>query len=230
MRLCLILLLMVIAWPLTAQAQLQVNDIRLGQHPDKTRIVFDLNKASDFRAFTLGSPYRLVVDLPRFYWRADKANLPSGMIKALRHSAHDMSTHRIVFDLARPVNVSSAFVLPASAGKANRLVLDIVPVSAAEFVRTQGQSFGTMAADLRTAKVPERARATPQAVAPKKQTRKPVIVIDPGHGGQDPGATTGRTYEKHVALGLSKLLKRQLEARGKYKVIMTRENEFYQVA
>lgn len=220
----------------TASYALSVNDIRFGTHPEKTRLVFDLSQSTDFRAFVLSDPYRLVIDLPSFDWRVKTLpqNSKAG-ISGVRHGNLEAGISRIVFDLNRAINVESAFVLPAGSGKPNRLVIDITNASAAEFAKNKGKSFGTLELGKSYLKKPISKPRTASlgnnvpspSVKPRTQ-KKPLVIIDAGHGGVDPGAIGANgVYEKHVALALAKELKQQLLNTGQYRVKMTRETDVF---
>jgi len=213
-----------------AQA-LEVDQVRFGVHPGKTRLVLDLSDVSDYRVFTLSEPYRLVIDLPHFDWRAGQFNAAMGSkaVKDMRHGHLKPGISRIVFDLNGPIDLRSAFVLPAQVGKPDRLVIDYAPSDAATFAAQKGKILGTLEASTASTSASGESRtasAVTPAAKPAQKTRKPLIIIDPGHGGVDPGAVGARkTHEKNVVLALAKELKKQLAATGKYRVMMTREDD-----
>lgn len=200
----LLITIMTLSFTLTGmQAHaLSVDNVRVGTHPDKTRIVFDLSNVSDFRTFTLADPYRLVVDLPSFDWQASPLNNDAGMgITGLRHGNLEAGISRIVFDLDKPISIQGAFALPEQGEKPNRLVVDVSHVSHDAFMRSKGQSFGTLTLSPvnlashtsgytnRTASGKSSAAfIPPQPHSKPRMGKKPLIVIDPGHGGVDPGA------------------------------------------
>ncbi len=219
---------------------LDISDVRFGVHPDKTRLVLDLSQTSDFRAFVLPDPYRLVIDLPSFKWNAGAINRPAGTnITAVRHGNLKPGISRIVFDLDTPVSVRSAFTLPKQSAKPDRLVIDYTQVSAAVFTREKNKIYGTLnktSAALANSRpvtaTPEQRTAslsaTPPPPKPPSKRKKPLIVIDPGHGGVDPGAVgAGKILEKNIVLALGKELKKQLEATGRYRVMLTRETDSF---
>lgn len=232
---------------------LSIDAARLGAHPDKTRLVFDLSNSADFRVFTLDGPYRLVVDLPVFEWRAGAlANTPQSGIKGLRHGHLEAGISRIVFDMDAPLSVRSAFVLPQQDGKPHRLVVDLVRSDHAAFMQSKHQIFGNLEASGGILATPAITRAhSDQAQAytnarmpvperkPALQPReygqappvagsKPLIVLDPGHGGVDPGAIGANgVHEKNVVLSLARALKRDLENSGRYRVMLTRDNDVF---
>jgi N-acetylmuramoyl-L-alanine amidase len=228
----------------SAQA-LEVQNMRVGQHPGKTRLVLDLSTLKDFRAFTLSDPYRVVIDMPTFTWPGTPSSDKASGIQSVRHGPLSSSISRIVLDMDAPVALQSVFALPANQGKPDRLVVDFAKVSLTEFAKTRGTIFGTLEASLdeknATAQSPRPASPAPQTTAslntnaipaapekpaaPAAPLRKPVIILDPGHGGVDPGAVSGRTHEKNITLALGRALKDELERTGKFQVYMTRNSD-----
>jgi N-acetylmuramoyl-L-alanine amidase len=204
---------------------LTVQDVRFGHYPDKTRLVIDLDRPAQFRSFVLPNPYRMVIDLPAFSWNGQSIyNEKAAGITAVRHGNLKPGISRIVFDLNRPVAIHSAFTLPAASGKPNRLVIDFANTSASGFAAAQNQILGNLNVD----NVQQLSAAAPPPRPPQQTKQKPLIIIDPGHGGVDPGAIGANgVFEKHVALALSKELKKQLEASGKYRVKMTRNDDTF---
>lgn len=202
-----------------------IDNVRFGVHPEKTRMVLDLSEMEDFRAFTLSDPYRLVIDLPSFEWRAGTVDRPENSgVKAVRHGNLQDGISRIVFDIDGPIIVESAFGLPATQEKPNRLVIDFKQTSQSAFAQSKGKIHGPLAVNAKTSR-PSPAK-TSAAPTPARKIQKPLIVIDPGHGGVDPGAIgANKVFEKNVVLALGKELKKQLEATGKYRVLMTREDD-----
>lgn len=212
---------------------LSVDRLRLGVHPDKTRLVLDMSAPGDFRVFVLSDPYRMVIDLPEFEWRAPPVEgaAPAG-IRGVRYGKFQPGISRIIFELGKPAAVRSAFIMPRGEGKPDRLVIDFAPVSAPVFNREKNKVLGTLGADNRSPRgEPAYRDASLNAAAPpapQQKTKKPVIVIDPGHGGVDPGATgVNDIFEKNVTLALGRELKKQLEESGQYRVLMTRDSDVF---
>ena len=222
---CVFSILIVIGFASPGHA-LDLNAVRFGLHDNKTRLVLDLDRNTDFRAFVLGDPYRMVVDLPDFEWKAGDVQSPqSAGVKATRHGNLKPGISRIVFDMNRPVSIQKAFTLPANGQKPARLVIDFANVSPSIFKQAQNNIHGSLNVDAVQSNLA--AKATPPPAPPKK-TKKPLVIIDPGHGGVDPGAVGANgVYEKTVALKLAKELKKQLEKSGQYRVKMTRETDIF---
>ena len=210
-----------------AQSLLTIQNIRFGEHPDKNRLVVELNRISDFRTFILESPDRLVIDLPSFSWVPENIqNTKSSFIKGVRHGTLQPGISRIVMDLDRKTEIYNAYVLRADQGRPNRLVIDYGLRRSAQGI---AKRYGTLSfaenpvkpivSDLqKTAQTP--------AIKPKSKKKKQTIIIDPGHGGVDPGAVgKGKIYEKHITLSIAKNLRNTLEDTGRYKVIMTRRDD-----
>ena len=186
---------------------LEVNGVRVGQHTDKTRIVIDVDAPANFKTFTLENPSRLVIDMPKFDWQANNTiqQEKKSLVASVRHGNLDSDTSRIVFDMKDNVNIIKSFSLEGGAKKSNRIVIDVRAAGAEE--------------------IAENKTPAPVKPAPVRPQQKRIIVIDPGHGGKDPGAVRGKIYEKNVVLQISKKLKAKLEASGEYKVYLTRSDD-----
>jgi len=193
--------------------------VRLGGDDSDTRFVMDLSSKIDLHAFTLADPYRVVIDIPEVIFRLPpKAGEDGrGLIKAFRFGLMMEGGSRIVFDVTQPVRVK-AFVMNPADGDPARLVLDLVPTDRQTFMRNMAVED-----KLLTASTP----SEPQPTAAKGDNR-PLIVLDPGHGGIDTGAIapTGQ-MEKDIVLDFAKRLRALLEKSGKYRVIMTRTDDTY---
>ena len=216
--------------PLKAFA-LDVQSVRFGIHDSKTRLVLDLSEKADFRAFMLDQPYRMVVDLPTFNWKAGDVRGPdSAGVKATRHGNLKPGISRIVFDMNRAVSIQKAFVLPANSAAPPRLVIDFANIAPSLFAQTKNKIHGKLevnTAKIGTVKTPQNVQNTQNNTpVPPRKHQKPLIVIDPGHGGVDPGAIGHHGLkERNIVLKLSQNLKMKLEADGQYRVKMTREGD-----
>ncbi|HVZ50675.1 MAG TPA: N-acetylmuramoyl-L-alanine amidase [Pseudolabrys sp.] len=193
---------------------------RIGGDDKATRFVIDLSQKIDLAAFTLADPYRVVIDLPQVVFKlpADVGEQGRGLIKGFRYGLIMQGGSRIVIDTKGPVRVDKAFALPANNGMPARLVVDLSPTDRASFLRT-----------ISLANHPARTpTSTTSAPAKDDGDTRPMIVLDPGHGGIDNG-TKGKngTLEKDVVLAFAQVLRDKLAASGKYRVSMTRSDDTF---
>jgi N-acetylmuramoyl-L-alanine amidase len=228
-------------------------DLRVGVNGERTRLVIDLSSKVEFNVFTLSDPYRVVVDSTEVDWRLpSEAGQRGGLIEAVRYGLLQPGTSRLVVDLKQPAKVGNSFVMPPSEGKAYRLVFDLVPVDHASFMAAARIGETPAAASASRAESKSEIRVAPQTVPqaatpganpgpkmagiapPGMPGRKPdrakrkVIVIDPGHGGVDPGALApSGAYEKDITLAAAKDFKRRLDATKRYDVYLTRDSDVF---
>ena len=205
----------------TVEQEVVASDLRIGGDDKQTRFVVDLNRKIDFAAFTLADPYRVVVDLPQVNFKLPaKAGTQSrGLIKAFRYGLIMQGGSRIVLDAKGPVRIEKAFVLDAAEGQPARLVLDLAAIDRAAFMRNI--SLQTRPAHNTGAKPSE-----PSVKA--DGDARPLIVVDPGHGGIDNGTKgSGGELEKDIVLAFSQALREKLESGGKYRVAMTRVDDSF---
>jgi len=196
--------------------------VRLGGDETRTRFVLDLTRKVDVRPFTLSDPYRVVVDLPQvtFQLPPGVGDHGRGVVKAFRFGVVMPGGSRIVLDLTRPVRVEKAFVLDPAEGQPARLVLDLAAVDRDSFLRAA-------AVDNRLPRTSEAVRKQDRDT-PATRDPRPLIVLDPGHGGIDEGAH-GRNgeLEKALVLDFALMLRDKLEQTGRYRVVMTRTDDSF---
>lgn len=205
--------------------QAVVNEIRVAQHNDHTRLVIDLSESVQVEVFTLADPYRVVIDLPDVGWRIDPAAAKQtvGLMKGFRYGQFRPGRSRMVIDLNGPAALANKFLLPPEGKRRYRLVLDLVPTDRTSYLKTAGWP--------ETAKPqepPEVAEPVVEAEVARARNRKRLIVVDAGHGGVDPGATgVSGVQEKDLVLAVSGAVRDALEQTGRYKVVMTRESDIF---
>jgi N-acetylmuramoyl-L-alanine amidase len=208
-------------------------DARLGGDESQTRFVMDLSRKIDLHAFTLADPYRVVIDLPQVTFQLPPKTGESGrgLVKAFRFGLVMPGGSRLVFDLAKPARIDKAFAIDPADGAPARLVLDLASTDRESFLRR-------VALDAKDAKNdPKRTLAEPPAAAAANPSEasgdlRPLVVLDPGHGGIDNGtkAPSGE-LEKDIVLDFAQRLRQRLEKTGKLHVVMTRSDDtFVQLA
>ena len=207
--------------PITgALAAPSVIGVRAGEQADATRFVMDLSAAVGFEVFVLDRPYRIVVDFPVLEWEVPVTPIVrQGLIDGFRFGLFDRATSRLVLDVNKPVEIRRTFVLPPSGSSSYRFVIDLAEVAADKFKRVD-------AVKAQPAGLSPLVKLTVPAEAKSEGPR--VVILDPGHGGIDPG-TIGRrgAFEKTVTLAIAKKTRRALEATGRYQVFLTREEDVF---
>lgn len=214
-----------------ATAATSASAIRIGEHPDKTRIVIDLNAGVKHKVYRLADPYRIVVDLPEIDWARTKKGrlLKDGIIRGLRYGRFRPGESRIVFDLSGPAKVDKAFMIAPRNNKGYRLVIDLKRQSRAAFLASLKLRTPQRKPPSKKTKMRDKGRAALVSPTPQSRPKKGEkfsIVIDPGHGGIDPGAIgVNGTYEKNITLAFARQLQRVLQSTGRYTVHLTRRDD-----
>lgn len=188
----------------------EVDAVRLWRAPDHTRIVLDLSDAATFNTLTLENPNRLVLDLLDTRLNTALSTLPLAEtpIARVRAGIRQGINLRLVFDLTAQVT-ASAFLLPPNESTGHRVVVDLFDVDNA-------------VADVASNRAPVLSVDTLDA------RRDIVIAIDPGHGGEDPGASgPGELREKAVVLQIARRLEAQLAKIPGFKPVLIRTGDYY---
>lgn len=201
----------------SAGAPAVAREARVAGDETRTRFIMDLSAPVEFAVSTLSDPYRVVIDLPQvsFELPPTAGQDGRGLITAWRFGMFAAGKSRIVLDASGPVAVDKSFVLPPVSDQPARLVLDLVGTSRETFLETA------------QAPAPLASRKGDKLTAVRRRD-KPLIVLDPGHGGIDTGARgTSGTLEKAVVLDFARLLRDKLVASGRYEVHMTRDDDVF---
>jgi N-acetylmuramoyl-L-alanine amidase len=208
-----------------------------GNH-QRTRFLIGLPKAASFEVFSLTAPNRVVIEVEETKLRlpVQPAGSPVGLVKSFRAGESGPSKTRVILEVTEPVIVSATSVEKTADGKSQQLVVEIMPAASvttasidaarvrpAKALAMEPPPFALGAAGLQP---PLPRPAVPPAVLAEK-TFKPIIVIDPGHGGHDSGAEKNGAVEKDIVLAFGKILANKLKASGHYKVLMTRDTDVF---
>lgn len=203
-----------------------------------TRITLESSQKVKFKSFTLEKPHRLVVDVEDVSMNDTLINLGKKVQKSdpyvsnIRIGQKDSNTVRIVLDLKVPT-LPQVFLLNPVANFKHRMVIDIYPAFAAEddpilaLLNGRNKEKAIDSANKNSKNPKSTDTSTPKSHDPFKQNRRPVIMVDAGHGGEDPGAISPRGLrEKDVVLTIARLTKTKLESMG-YIVKMTRNEDVF---
>lgn len=179
----------------------EVEGLRVWSGPESTRVVLDLSGPAQHRLMTLESPERIVVDLPATsLGRQLELPEPKGYVSNVRTGERPDGALRVVLDLTRDAQPKTFFLEP-NGRYGHRLVVDLFPPDGAPAVRR---------------------------VARDSQGRDLVVVIDAGHGGNDPGAIgASGVREKEVVLDIAERLAARLEKEPGIRPVMTRTRDRY---
>jgi len=208
-----------------AAAQADVVATRIWPARDYTRVTFESRDELKYALFAIKDPGRLVLDLdgvdagPVLNELQDKVAAGDPYIASLRVARNRPGVTRVVLDLKAEVK-PQVFTLKPIADYGHRLVLDLYPVVApdplAALLELDGKIIGG---------VPEQARAKG---AKPKVARLATIVIDAGHGGEDPGARGRRgSHEKNITLMIARRLKGLIDAEPEMRAVLTRDGDYY---
>jgi len=192
--------------PVVAAQQVKVNQIRAWPAPDQTRVVFDLSGPLRHTLFMLKNPDRVVIDLRNTRLEADIPKLKGRerLLSRIRAGTRSQGSLRVVFDLREGVRPRS-FLLKPNSQYGHRLVIDL----------QAGNRPGISPAP-KTTRVAD------------GEPRDLVIALDPGHGGEDPGAIgTRRTREKNVVLALARRLQQVINREPGMRAVLTRKGDYY---
>lgn len=194
-----------------------VTGFRTADKHEYSRFVIDVTESPNYSVFTLKDPSRVVIDLKNVTWgNFSEPPEATKRIKEVRYANKGQGNIRIVVDVNTTIKHIKHFILDSTQTTPHRLVIDITPEKPNEIL-------------LPTPSPVSKAGISINAPKPELKTRrKPLIIIDAGHGGQDPGSIGKRgTKEKNVTLSFAKVLRDTLKNSNRYKVYMTRNGDYY---
>ncbi len=211
--------------PAEPVARPAANAARIEQTGDHTKLIFELSTPVDSTAFVLADPNRVIVDLPQIDFQLDpesgkRARGPhrkTGLIAAFRFGQLAQGKSRIVIDLRAPAQILRASCEKTDGDGHTSLVIELAKTSRADFraaVQIARMRLGALA-------------QTKKDQKPQPASVKPVIMIDPGHGGIDRGAMVKGLVEKDLVFDFAKALAAKLETDGRFKIVMTRDDDSF---
>jgi len=208
-------LLAVILWfgADTAWASQNIDSVRMNRSEERTRVVFDLQGPAEHKIDKLSNPDRLVVDISaaQLGFDINQLDFSNTPVKAVRTGQHGSDLLRVVFDLAQPIRASSQLLMP-DPPSGWRLLVDLIPAGDA----------GTGTPPAKAAAVPSMIKQTPAS------GRKMVVALDPGHGGQDPGAIgPSGTREKDVVLQIARRIAALIDREPGMRAVLIRTGDYY---
>lgn len=199
-----------------AYAETAIKSVRLWRAPDNTRIVFDLSGPAQHNMFMLNEPNRMIIDISniKLATSLNNLNLKNTPIKSIRNSTQNGKDLRLVFDLSNDVT-PKVFSLTPNAPYGDRLVVDLFDNQPSTASQTQQT----------TASQPVTPSTSTTTI---KGNRDIIIAIDPGHGGEDPGAIgAGKKREKDVVLQIAKRLQAQINQKKGFRAELTRTSDYF---
>jgi N-acetylmuramoyl-L-alanine amidase len=227
-----------LAWALMPAAQFlvpgawaqaaRIASARVWPAQEYTRLILESTAPLAWQVLALKDPERIVLDIdgidvgPEIAGLAQRVHPNDPHLAGIRYGRKSPTVLRLVLDLKDEV-VAQAFALKPVAEFGHRLVLDLIPATPPDPL------MALLDAD-RVAPGPPSAEARPRESAPARRdaARRITVAIDPGHGGEDPGAIGRRgTYEKHVALAISRKLKAILDGDATVRPVLTRDDDYF---
>jgi N-acetylmuramoyl-L-alanine amidase len=207
---------------------------RLWPASEYTRVIFEAAAPIEHQLVVLRQPDRLVLDLariepsPALDELASRVQPSDPYVAAIRIGRQSQGFLRVVLDLKTEVR-PQVFSLKPVAEYGYRLAIDLYPLTPVDplMALLQGERYDAEDASAANSAKPAR-RDEPKRIARAAPVRRITIALDPGHGGEDPGAIGRRgTYEKNVVLAIGRKLKRALDADSNMRVMLTRNDDFY---
>jgi N-acetylmuramoyl-L-alanine amidase len=206
---------------------------------DKARLIFELSVPVDAAAFVLADPDRVIVDAPQIEFMIDpeigraptppphgsrrnaaKAKSlvkPEGLVASFRFGQLMKGRSRIVVDLSKPARIVRVVCEKSEEGAKPRLVIELARIDRARFAEAAQTARAALAE-------PAQARISENI---QSDGGKPIVMIDPGHGGIDRGAVVNGLVEKDLVLDFAKALAARLDADGRFQPVLTRDDDSF---
>jgi N-acetylmuramoyl-L-alanine amidase len=203
-----------------------VMDVRVSATPERARLVIDLAGKTEFALVSLSGPDRLAIDVRAATFSVpEPSGVPAGEAGVVSEYLVEQAAPdrvRTTITLSAPAQVQQAYMLDPFEGQPARLVVDIIPATAEEFTANVARDLAASGAAAPVA------TPTPAGGSELPIATRPLVVIDPGHGGIDSGAETADGIkEKDIVLAFALRLQELLVASGRFDVALTREDDTF---
>ena len=210
-----------VAQDLTALARLDGAKSGARAEGDSVRVELALTQAVPYRVFTLDEPQRVVLDFREVDWQGLQADaFAAPGIAEVNAGAFRPGWSRLVLMLDAPMSVEEAGMQTDPAEGSALVSLTLHPTTAEQFAAMAG------APDSALLSLPDIAE-TAAPIQRQAGDRPLIVVLDPGHGGIDPGAEHGELYEAQLMLDFARELKEALIRTGQFEVVLTREEDIF---
>jgi len=243
----------VIADAAASAAQINIKAARVWPSPEYSRVAIEFDAPISYKYFSLKNPERIVIDLSgvepdvALAELAGKVTPQDVFINSIRVARNRPGVTRIVIELKAEVQ-PQIFTLKPMADYGFRLVMDLYPASAASFEQQVESAIESAGKRADNAKVAAKAEAQAKADTPvpvakvtdlrtqikPEKTAKPeymrliTIAIDPGHGGEDPGALGANgSHEKDITLSIARRLKGLIDKQENMRAYLTRDGDYF---
>ncbi|MBU1664200.1 MAG: N-acetylmuramoyl-L-alanine amidase [Gammaproteobacteria bacterium] len=207
-----------------------VKAVRLWPSPEYSRITLELSEAATYKYFSLKNPERLVLDLEGVEPEGallEMATLVASQdpqIASIRVAKNRPGVTRVVVELKTEIR-PQVFTLKPMGDYGHRLVLDVYPTSLEAVEKQVEAAIGK--ADKASAEKQVETHSGKAAAKPE-YVRLITVAIDPGHGGEDPGATGAKgSREKDITLSIARRLKAQIDKQENMRAYLTRDGDYF---
>ena len=219
--------------------QINVNSLRYTTNPNQNQITFEVTSSPQHRVFVMDNPSRLVIDIKnaQLDHSLNQPSVAHPLFTRVRSGIKNDTDLRVVFDLKTPISLKK-LILSSDNSDSHRLVIDLLDKDSVATTKNEDKEVAKIVASLsvepkmvETTAVETKAVDT-KAVAVKStestRANRIVIAIDPGHGGDDPGAHGPHgTEEKKVTFAMAKKLEALINAQPGMKAVMVRKGDYY---
>lgn len=220
------LIILLTMFGFSALAESTLSNLHVSRSPQEWHFVFTMSSPVPYNIFMLDNPERIVVDLKdiRLHHSFSNAQYADTPVKNIRMGPHGENGLRLVLDLAYPVQLKTRALQDPLHDNSGQLILDL---------KRRGQkvlafSWPFPANSTKKKSSEELPPPAPVQIESPYHSQNVIVVIDPGHGGKDPGATGERgVKEKMVVLQIANALKKDINRQRGFTAVLTRDQDYY---